>query len=184
MNIIKLPITRNGFAELLGKFGFTEGVEIGTDQGIYAEILLKSNPRLHLTCIDPWKSYSDYKDIQSQKELDKNYETTKQRLKKYDMEIIRTTSMEAVKGFKDESLDFIYIDGNHEFNYVVEDLENWQKKVKKGGIISGHDYKLKGNKYGYQDVTDAVTRFFVDYPVNNLYLTVGMHQSTYFFFNE
>lgn len=48
--------------------------------------------------------------------------------------------MEAVKDFDDESVDFVYIDGNHEFKYVAEDICEWSKKVKKGGVISGHDY--------------------------------------------
>jgi len=48
--------------------------------------------------------------------------------------------MEAVKVFENNSLDFVYIDGNHEFRYFAEDIYEWPKKVRKGGIISGHDY--------------------------------------------
>ncbi len=40
----------------------------------------------------------------------------------------------------DESLDFVYIDADHRFDYVMEDLIAWGRKVRKGGIISGHDY--------------------------------------------
>lgn len=48
--------------------------------------------------------------------------------------------MEAVKDFTDNSLDFVYIDGNHQLQYVIEDITQWSKKLKVGGIISGHDY--------------------------------------------
>jgi glycosyltransferase involved in cell wall biosynthesis len=48
--------------------------------------------------------------------------------------------MQAVTDFADESLDFVYIDGNHQLKYVVEDIVEWTKKIKKGGIIAGHDY--------------------------------------------
>jgi hypothetical protein len=48
--------------------------------------------------------------------------------------------MDAVKDFKDESLDFAFIDGNHSFEYVINDIAEWSKKVRVGGIISGHDY--------------------------------------------
>ena len=48
--------------------------------------------------------------------------------------------MEALKDFNDNSLDFVFIDGNHTFEYVVEDIAQWSKKVKVGGIVSGHDY--------------------------------------------
>ena len=48
--------------------------------------------------------------------------------------------MDAVKDFENESIDFVYIDGNHGFKFITEDIYEWSKKVRKGGIISGHDY--------------------------------------------
>ena len=56
--------------------------------------------------------------------------------------------MEAVKQFKDGSLDFVYIDGNHTFEYVINDIAEWSKKVRKGGIISGHDYWNSSEGFG------------------------------------
>lgn len=54
--------------------------------------------------------------------------------------------MEAVKSFRDKSLDFVYIDGNHTLPYIINDIIEWSKKVRMGGIISGHDYiKTIGN---------------------------------------
>ena len=41
---------------------------------------------------------------------------------------------------EDESLDFVYIDANHAYDWVVQDIELWYPKVKKGGILWGHDY--------------------------------------------
>ena len=49
-------------------------------------------------------------------------------------------SNEAVKQFKNKSLDFVYIDANHNKEFVKEDIEIWYPKVKIGGIIGGHDY--------------------------------------------
>lgn len=121
--------------------GFKVGAEIGTAKGVYAEVLCKSGLKLY--AIDPWKDYPDYhshKVTDWQAELDRQYEKTKQVLAPYDCTIIRKSSMEALADFEDESLDFVYIDANHEFKYVVEDIYEWSKKVKKGGIISGHDY--------------------------------------------
>jgi len=48
--------------------------------------------------------------------------------------------MDAVKDFEDDSIDFVYIDGNHSFKYVAEDICEWVKKVKVGGFVCGHDY--------------------------------------------
>jgi predicted O-methyltransferase YrrM len=49
-------------------------------------------------------------------------------------------SIEYVKLVKDQSIDFIYIDGNHQYSSVKEDILAWLPKIKNGGIISGHDY--------------------------------------------
>jgi hypothetical protein len=49
-------------------------------------------------------------------------------------------SIDALEDIPDESLDFIYIDGNHALPYVIQDIYEWNRKVRKGGCISGHDY--------------------------------------------
>ena len=53
--------------------------------------------------------------------------------------------MDVVKQFKDGSLDFVYIDANHEFRSVIDDISEWGKKVKVGGIVSGHDFEYVEN---------------------------------------
>ena len=55
-------------------------------------------------------------------------------------ELHRMTSLEAVKKFADESLDFIFIDAEHTYEGVKEDLNAWYSKIKQGGLISGHDF--------------------------------------------
>ena len=55
--------------------------------------------------------------------------------------------MEAINDFKDGSLDFVYIDANHLLRYVIEDICEWSKKVRRGGIVSGHDYFYEKRKY-------------------------------------
>ena len=53
---------------------------------------------------------------------------------------IRKTGVEASKDFEDESCDVVYIDMEHTYRAVKEDIEHWLPKVKTGGYISGHDY--------------------------------------------
>jgi hypothetical protein len=56
--------------------------------------------------------------------------------------MVRASSKKASEMFEDESLDFIFIDANHAYDFVVEDINLWFPKLKKGGVFSGHDYIL------------------------------------------
>jgi hypothetical protein len=137
---VEIPdCSRDDLPGFFKEMGFKKGVEIGVDKGEFSEKLAKAG--LTLFAVDPWKSYSDYIDSRGQARLDFLYEHTKRVLSSYpNCTVVRKTSMEAVVEFEDNSLDFVYIDGNHQFKYVAEDLFEWSKKVKPGGIICGHDY--------------------------------------------
>ena len=130
---------RNNLGELFKELGFKVGVEVGTKRGQYAEELCKDHPDFKLFCIDPYKSYSDYNRIDTATN-EVYMKEAAELLKPYNVEFIRKYSMDAVKDFDDGSLDFVYIDGNHQFKYVTEDVYEWSKKVRVGGVISGHDY--------------------------------------------
>jgi hypothetical protein len=64
-------------------------------------------------------------------------------LKKRNIKKQKSSSEEAVKCFEDLSLDTVYIDGNHNYKPVREDILRWLPKVKLGGFICGHDYNSK-----------------------------------------
>jgi len=55
---------------------------------------------------------------------------------------IKKTSVEAAKDFEDGSLDAVYIDAEHDEESVREDIRAWRPKIKRGGILSGHDFVL------------------------------------------
>lgn len=55
-------------------------------------------------------------------------------------ETIRAESSEAAAHFADGTVDFVFIDANHTAEFVRRDVLAWLPKVKKGGIIAGHDY--------------------------------------------
>ena len=70
------------------------------------------------------------------------------------------TSEQASGFYKDNSLDFIFIDADHRYEAVTKDLQNWFPKLKTDGIIAGHDWP-------WDSVRNAVTDFFKrDLPVN------------------
>lgn len=132
---------RDQLAGIFAELGFREGVEIGVMEGEYSEVLCKANPGLHLTSVDPWLVREEYHDIRRPQPVFDAYErTARARLAPYNCTILKMKSTEAAPLFKDGSLDFVYIDGHHDFLPVAEDIVKWTPKVRKDGIIAGHDY--------------------------------------------
>jgi hypothetical protein len=119
---------------------FKVGAEIGVAEGEHAEILCKENPDLKLYCIDAWQHYHGYTDYLSAK-LAAFHDKAIARLASYNCELIQKFSADAVKDFADASLDFVYIDGAHDFLNVATDLCLWTPKVRLGGVVYGHDWK-------------------------------------------
>ncbi len=141
--------SRDDLPQFFIDMGFKVGAEIGVYKGEFSEKLCKVGLKLY--AVDPWRIYKDYSNPRGQERLDFQYEHTKRVLAPYEKcKIVRKTSMEAVDDFPNNSLDFVYIDANHDFRYIAEDLSEWTKKVRPGGIVSGHDYFY--TKTGTRDV--------------------------------
>jgi hypothetical protein len=105
-------------------------------------------------------------DRQSNKEFKEIYQTAKERLSKYKIEMIREFSMDAVKRVPEGSLDFVYIDANHEYPWVTEDIVHWSKRVRPGGIVAGHDYYRSILKDSKCHVLAAVNGYTYAYRIN------------------
>lgn len=147
---IEIPnVGRNDLAKLFGELGFKVGAEIGVLTGLYSEVLCTNNQGVQLFCVDPWAGYPGYSKVPIRKRTwGSAYIEAKSRLKPYNTTLVRKTSMRALKYFENESLDFVYIDANHELPYVMDDIIWWSEKVRPGGIVAGHDYiKFKGKRH-------------------------------------
>lgn len=174
---------RYDMAGMFKDLGFTKGAEIGVYRGEYSEVLCMLNPQLRLYCIDPWKVYkSDDPEpfASDQKSLDKFCQDAKKRLSKYNCKIIEDTSMNAIKNFAPESLDFVYIDANHSYKNMKEDLEGWSKIVRKGGIVSGHDYGHFKHKNLNLGTKKAIDEYVAEHKVK-LFLVNRNFQTSWFF---
>ena len=123
--------------EIFTNLGYTVGAEIGVQRGYFSKAMLENVPNLKMYCVDPWEPYTNVRDANRQ---ERHYEICKANLSGLNAEIIRKTSHDALDDFKDGSLDFVYIDGLHDFDNVMFDIMHWARKVKVGGIVSGHDY--------------------------------------------
>lgn len=123
--------------------------------------------------VDPWiyteaRADSLYGGPDMTQELmDQRYEEVLARLaqpiKNGRVEVLRTTSTEALRQFEAESLDFIYIDGDHSYEAVRRDLQDSLPKVKKGGLILADDYR--DASWWKDGVIRACHEFLAEFPV-------------------
>jgi len=123
-------VGRKLLTELFNDLNFKVGVEVGVDRGVFSDMLLSANPNLTLHLVDAWEGAGDH------------CNDAHNRLEKYGerAQFKRFKSLDAVKQFEDNSIDFVYIDSKRDFNSVTLDLIEWGKKVRQDGMIAGRGY--------------------------------------------
>ena len=162
----RIAIDRDDLSGLFTELGFRQGAEIGVALGEYSEVLLKGIPCLKLHSIDPWMFYPLLNNFRKQKYQEWAYLETVKRLSPYNCNIVRKYSMDAAKDFPDNSLDFVFIDGDHRFEFVTNDIAQWSRKVKINGIVSGHDFDRSKRSHLYHHVEDVVRAWTFSHRIN------------------
>jgi len=129
----------------------TTAIEIGIDRGYNARDILERLNISKIYLIDPYESYKGYGRTKSQVSISEKI--AKKNLSKYKNKIIwiKNYSDNAVKKIKGK-VDFVYVDGNHSYDYVLNDLRNYWPLVKKGGLLAGHDIN-------FDEVSRAICNF-------------------------
>ena len=136
------------------------GCEIGVWEGGYTSVLVSSTS-MHIVAIDPWQATDSYSEIygsHSMEDVEKNpllrgndgfvwqearYMGTLDNLKRFPLgkwTVLRGYSYKLKHFFPNESVDFVYIDGEHSYEAVSKDIADWWPKISPGGILAGHDY--------------------------------------------
>lgn len=155
-------------------------VEIGTDSGNSAEFFLENTDESNiLYCIDPYTSYTEYEDSINFVTGDHLYLKTVNRLKRFGnrVKFIRKFSRDAIHDIPN-NIDFLYIDGNHSYKYVLKDLELYCPKLKNEGFclcddavdIKNEKRDIEGNVFiewgpncsGKYGVLKAIKDFIID----------------------
>lgn len=141
--MIKLSINRLDLIKQLNINSSGKGVEVGSFKGGFArEICRAWDGTLYM--VDVWRPLGEeYTDSSNHKGAhSKAYQDAIFSIEGFEQRaiMIRADSKSACELFPDESLDFVYIDANHAYDFVVQDIELWYPKVKKGGYFMGHDY--------------------------------------------
>jgi hypothetical protein len=133
------------------------GAEIGVWKGGFAEKMLATAQPRQLHLIDPWRFFDDTDhasawyggtSAKNQQNMDRIFADVLDRfedeIRRGIVVVHRETSSDAAHTFPDDYFDWIYIDGDHNYDPVKEDLEIYGRKVKPGGLICGDDYSLGG----------------------------------------
>ncbi len=154
-----IPVAlRPSFIFMKKKFGekLLRGAEIGVERGRNSKSILKGLNIEKLYLIDVWVNYDEIEHVWTN--IYENYRHVIRMFRKDKrVEIIKEYSEYAVHHIKKDSLDFVYIDANHSYKYVLKDIEIWITRVRKGGIIAGHDVSLKTGTF--YEVLEAVRDF-------------------------
>jgi predicted O-methyltransferase YrrM len=139
------------------------GAEIGVFDGYTSDALLRELPELDLWMVDHWQPYPGNSRLGDLNEAalrraraNALWWTEHAAQRRF---ILAEPSPAAAARFADDSLDFVFIDGNHLYEHVRNDLYAWWPKVRPGGLLTGHDYGVYGDAEGLWGVRRAVDEF-------------------------
>jgi len=125
---------------LMNSINAKKSAEIGVFKGGFAKTLLRPT-KTDLYLVDIWRKISkeEYDDTSNSST---SYAKCMEALEGYEDRafMLRMSSEKAADMFPDGFFDFIFIDANHAYDYVKQDIELWYPKVRPGGILSGHDW--------------------------------------------
>ncbi len=129
--------------------------EVGVREGYFSKFILDNTNVKKLYAIDPWE-----RNPELENGAQEAFNTCHRLLDPFGerAEMIKGYSPSASEMFEDESLDFVYIDGLHDYESVKADIEGFYPKVKNGGIIAGHDY----HEGDWPGVYNAVNQFIAE----------------------
>lgn len=148
------------YSEMVDKFdNNSHFIEIGGFLGcssVYMGVeILNSGKNIKFDVIDKWDFNWKLENgdvINTYTEFIKNIKPLKKIIKP-----IKSFSKDIVDNYENESIDFIFIDADHEYEGIMNDIKIWYPKVKRGGIIAGHDYVE-----AFSGVIKAVNEYFTD----------------------
>lgn len=133
-------------AQALKRHHFTIGAELGCKIGRTTSYLLKRVPDLQLIAVDTWarmpelsNEYDSWDHEAMYRRFLGNTRSHKARLR-----VLRMRTNEACHHVDDGSLDFVFIDADHSYESVKEDINLWEPKVRPGGMVAGHDTHFPG----------------------------------------
>ncbi len=157
---IRLPeVGRLKLYQLFGELGYKNGAEIGVWAGQNAKQMLQEIPGLKMLLVDPFTNYP-YSSRNWKPELMSKLRTMAHKaMRNRNAVFMEMISEDAIRQISDSSLDFVYIDGDHTYDFCMLDMILWYRKVRKGGIMSGHDYDYNERKRSLSKVPAVIDNY-------------------------
>ena len=138
--------------------------EVGVLAGFFSKQILTTNPQM-LYMIDCWEQQTgEYtQDPANQVDFPNLYKYIHNEFGGFpNTTIIKRYSVVAAKMFPDLFFDWVYIDANHGYDAISQDIKVWWPKIKNGGYLTGHDYVDNLDGYSFIQVKLAVDHFVTD----------------------
>ncbi len=137
----------HGIAGLCLIHGYRIGAELGVSKGRFTMYLCATMHDMKMTAVDLWEEQPGNTAPGAQTYENWTHDENLSRFKglcaDYFPNRVRILRMDTVKAadfIDDESLDFVFIDADHSFEGCTRDIDAWEPKVRKGGMVAGHDY--------------------------------------------
>ncbi|HDY87129.1 MAG TPA: class I SAM-dependent methyltransferase [bacterium] len=154
--------------DVINERGYKIGAEVGVARGRTTGVILRNCRDLHLYAVDLWEPVPNevgggtqckgWKHGNIRKEFNKNVSRFRSRLT-----ILQGLSWEMAKQVKDGTLDFVFIDADHEYESVMKDIRAWSPKLKSGGMMSGHDTHFEGVLKAVNELIPNHTKVGIDH---------------------
>ena len=149
-------------SDLIRKNGFKSVIEIGVGNGQTASFILRNdNSEDFIYCgVDPYVEYDD-SDINSKADRVVRNKLMMQKVLKENKDrfvLHKNYSDDASVFFEDNSVDLVFIDGNHKYDWVTNDITCYWSKIKVGGIMAFHDYDREKAFPGVKRAVDEFIR--------------------------
>ena len=158
------PSQQEGLAKLCqwanDRGASSKAVEIGAYSGEGTEVIARYFKEV--LAVDPWLNGYDINDVASQQcPMKFVFEAFQERTKSLgNVSFKRGKSLDAVEFVRDESVDLVYVDGDHRYEAVLADIQGWKPKLRKGGVMAGHDWSFKAVQKALSETLGGDDYFF------------------------
>jgi len=167
--MIDAPLNAVLINQIIKKYDYTLGAELGVRRGEFSTFLLQENPNLYMSCVDLWADHQALNERDQPHE--NNYKAFKNNIAPYEdrCEEYRMLLNDAAKFIEQwpstKAFNFVFIDATHTYDALKNDIKKWLPFITSGGLLCGHDYHPFFDSGGMIRAVDELTGPRKDIPI-------------------